>query len=361
MHATVLHMTNSKRLLIILIILTVAAGAFYIGINQRAPARNEQNQQQEPDDSNIPSNNTEQPTPTPPSTNTTAAPKASPVPTTPPSSQIQNKGRVILTLTDDAVSINTIDSLFITFSTIAVLNNSNTWVSLGSNSLTYDLMQLRLSSKPEVMYDIFIGGGTYSQLQFTVSSVVVIKNGLAKTAKLPSSTVTIPLSVPITNGQISAIALDIIADKSLHITENGQYIFSPVLRVDTTSEIQTIQKSGSTVEFFGGYPRFSSIYGMIETGAIVKDSDGIDSLSRVELVDNIFVLIPYAIKRSDLTVTPKTAIDMALVGAHITNVSAVYAVVLDKKPAWLVSGYLNGNITNVYVNGSTGVVEKVTY
>ena len=269
-------------------------------------------------------------------------------------------GRLILTITDDTVPIQDVSSVLFIMSSLSARNANAKWIPLSAQTYTYDLLQLKRDGKQELVFDINIPVNTYNQLSLVVDSVVIIKNGIAQTAKLPSNTVYIPISLPLRSNQIAAIALDIAADKSIHTTNTGRFIFAPVVDVNVLGEIQTVQKSGSKVEFFNGLPKFIGSYGMDEAGTMQKNSSGIDSLSHIELVGNIFVLIPHSLNRSLFTVAPNEAMNTALNGGYISQVTAMYAELLEKKPVWRINGITSsGASSTIYVNAETGSIEKV--
>lgn len=359
-------MINSKTLRIVLILLVAVAALFYAvkytpqtdtgnieGIDENGEKTN---------DSTVPPVGTTDSVSKPPSSASAPPLSSSVTPSVVPApSQPQKGGRLVLAITDNAVSLEDTDAVYLSINGVSAQHTGKGWITISNELRTYDLLKLRREGKLELMFDLTTEEGTYNQLRLVISSVIIVKNGLANSAKLPSGTIIIPLAFPVKNGQISSVVLDIMADKSIHITQTGQYIFSPVLHVDTASEIQSVQKSGSKVEFFGGYPRYSLDFGMDETGAMVRNSSGIDSLSRIELIGNTYVLIPHSIDRSSLTVTPAAAIDTARNGAYIDGVLSVHAVLLDKQPTWLVNGSTNGNVLKIYVSGITGAVLKVEY
>ena len=292
----------------------------------------------------------------------------SPPPETKPSSQTpppvasvpsKGSGRILLAITDDTVPIAEIESIYVSFNSIAARNAAGNWVPISNELRVYDLLKLKRESKLELMFDTTIPDGMYNNLRLTIDSVVIVKNGLPNTAKLPNNILYLPVSLPLRSGQTAAIMIDIMADKSIHTTAKNQLVFAPVLRIDALGEIQTVQKSGSKVEFFGGLPKYAASFGMTETGNMEQNSLGIDSLSRIEIEQNIYVLTQHSIDRTLFTVSPGTAMETAKNNAYLTEISAVYGTILEKKPTWRVAGSINGSKINVFVNGTDGSVIKV--
>lgn len=365
-------MNSSYKTLIVLgIFLIIVSGGYLI---LRTPSTTPESESHPQSEQN--KNPEEQPMPEPLPANEPTSPPSSEKPLTtsptggtftpPPassqkpssSSQTQRTSRLLLTITDDAVAITDIDSIFMSTTNIEARNANNQWISVTDQLRTYDLLKLKRESKMELMLDTIIPEGTYNQLRIKIESVVVIKNGLANTVRLPSNTVILPFSLPLRTGQTAALMLDIQADKSLHISADNQYIFAPVIHMDALGEIQIVQKSSSKVEFFGGLPKYAASFGMIETGAMQQNSLGIDSLSRIEIENNVFILTPHSLDRSIFTVTPGSAMETAKNSAYLTQITAVYATLLEKRPTWRISGTLNGRSINVYVDGINGSMVK---
>lgn len=342
-------MTNKNTFFIIVLVVIVLAGIAFVFLD--TPENKEQASTEE--EKTISNGETSKPPSSSPST---------PSSTTPPPSASTNSetGRLLFAITDDTLPINDVSSVFFTMSSLTARNSKGKWITISNTKHTYDLLQLKRDGKQELVLDTTIPIGTYDQLSFVVDSVVMVKNGIAQTAKLPASTIYVPLSLPLRSNQTAAILLDIVADKSLHVINTGQLVFAPVFEINTLGEIQTVQKSGSKVEFFSGLPKFAGSYGMDETGTIRKDSLGIDSLSHIELVGDIFVLIPQSLDRSLFTISPSEAIHTAVNGNYISQVAAIYAELFEKKPVWRVQGIIgNGTAVSVYVNAKTGSIEKV--
>lgn len=348
-----------KKILIVGILAAGLVAVWYVGGGLTRPSSETENQPSteggalpSPEERNIEETTETTPTASP-------LPKPAQSQTKPAQQSVASTGRVVFAITDDTVPIANVDSVFITLQNMSAHSPTKGWVTLNNDLRTYDLLKLKREGKLEFMFDGIIPEGTYTQLRFTVSSVVLTLNGIGQTAKLPSNTVIVPIQFSAKNKQISAVTLDFTADKAIHITNANQYIFAPVIKINTLGEIQTVQRSGSKVEFFGGYPKFASTKGMNEEGIMTNNAPGIDSLSTIEIERNIFVIVPHSIARSSLSVSPSAAMDAAIQGGYVAQVTSIHAVILDKKPSWRISGISSGRSVNIYVDGATGVVIKI--
>jgi hypothetical protein len=290
----------------------------------------------------------------------TAPPQTDSSVSAPSSAAPKETGRLFVTVTDNTVPINSVDSIFLTISDLTARNDQGQWVSISSAVYTYDLLQLKLQTKEELALDTQYPADMYDNLSFKISGVAVVSNGIAKTAILPAHTIYMPINLLLTPGRAYAISLDFAADKSLHSTNTQQYVFAPVVTITVTGEIQTVQRTGTQIEFAGGLPKFNARYGMDELGTIRKNSTGIDSSSALEIWNGKFALIPNAFKRSDFKQTPEEAMRAALDSSSLASIRAVYAHMLETQPYWRVEGLSPaGAITSVYAHAKTGVIEKV--
>ncbi|TSC72542.1 MAG: hypothetical protein G01um101470_307 [Parcubacteria group bacterium Gr01-1014_70] len=344
-------MQNSKIVFVTLAFVVFAVGAFYITTRiQPLPKNQPQGDAEQPSPQTAPANKNQ------PST----SPGSAKTPGTAPKSTTQIEGaRLVVAIKDDTVPLKDVSSILLSVTGISIHEPKKGWVVVSNELRTYDLLRLKQESRLELMFDINTQEGAYNQLRLTVGSVIVMKGGVAYTAKLPSGIIHIPFSLPVKNKQTSAITLDFIADKSLHTTGANEFIFAPVLTVNTFSEIDTVQQMGTKIEIFGGYPRFAGSFGMDENGDIKSNSNGIDSLSRIEIARNVFVLIPRSMERSRLQITPESAIDTAIAKAYITQARSVHAVMLGDNPAWEVLGVTTGRTVHVYIDGVSGGLVKV--
>ena len=108
------------------------------------------------------------------------------------------------------------------------------WMIINPVPHTYDLLQLR-NGASVVLGDTFLTAGHYTQIRLILgegSNVVV--NGITFPLIIPSGFQTgIKLNheFDIEPGTLYELMLDFNADQSIHLTGNGQYMMSPVIRV----------------------------------------------------------------------------------------------------------------------------------
>lgn len=113
-------------------------------------------------------------------------------------------------------------------------DSSSNWMIVNSVPHTYDLLQLR-NGAAVVIGDTFLTAGHYTQIRLIIGdSSNVVVNGIPFPLTIPSGMQTgIKLNheFDLTAGNLYELLLDFDADRSIHITGNGQYIMNPVIRV----------------------------------------------------------------------------------------------------------------------------------
>ncbi len=230
-----------------------------------------------------------------PKTGTTKSPSGSqqaPSERTSPTAS-KSKGRVIFALKDEFVSIDQIDSILFTVSEIQIQNPGKGWVTVMAEPKVYDLVKIYKSGTMEFLSEVYLDPGTYNQLRMAVGKVMIIKKGSAspEEAKLPSGELKIPARLQITKGENSSVEIDILSEKSLHTAADGKYIFMPVVRVETRSNVTSFQVRQNTVTIIGGAAVYDASFGMDENGN-AKDNYRLSPAAKLEIVDDKIKIIP---------------------------------------------------------------------
>jgi plastocyanin len=108
--------------------------------------------------------------------------------------------------------------------------------------------------------------GRYTQLRLNVTSLRVFKDSRIHEAKLPSGELKFVRGFDVRAGETTAITLDFDAEKSLHETGAGQYIFLPVIRLDITHDADVVPAEGGRARIKGTAE--SSEHAMNEKGEV---------------------------------------------------------------------------------------------
>lgn len=192
------------------------------------------------------------------------------------------EGKVVIGITDAATAIQGVSSIMITVDKVEVLSAAQGWITIGSGSKQYDLLQLKQTGAVALLADANISAGTYNQIRLTISKVEVISAGKVQVAKLPSGTLKIVGRLVVEEGKTATAVLDFLADKSLHLTGNGKFILAPVVKFQTKSDVLVEVRSDNTLKISGGKDEDEVSFGMDERGESKKDFE-FDADVKIEL------------------------------------------------------------------------------
>jgi hypothetical protein len=177
-------------------------------------------------------------------------------------------GRLVVTIGDAAANLSSISSINVTISSVEVHSSTNGWVTINSTPKTFNLLQLRASGLKDLLADVQLEPGHYEQIRLNISSVVVTDSNGTHVAKLPSGELKIVGQFDVKSNSTSTAELDVLANESLHLTGNGQYILAPVIRLDTKEDANVEIMNDSDVRVNRGNVMTHAKVGMDENGTV---------------------------------------------------------------------------------------------
>jgi hypothetical protein len=203
------------------------------------------------------------------------------------------QGRVVFSVTDAAADMSTISEINMKVNSVDVHSSTSGWMTVSTTPRTYSLLKLDAENKSELLADINANAGTYDQVRLNIDSInVITKAGATKTAKLPSGELKINTVLIVESDHTSSVNFDFLADKSLHMTGNGMYIFSPVVKTETKSSANVSVNSSNVVSVSGGNLDYENTIGMDIDGSVkanfqlksnAKLNIGSDNMIKLEL------------------------------------------------------------------------------
>lgn len=205
----------------------------------------------------------------------------------------KSQGRVIFALKDEFVSLDQIESILFTVKEMQVQNPAKGWITVMAEPKVYDLVKIYKSGTMEFLSEFYLDPGTYNQLRMVVGKVMIIKKGSAspEEAKLPSGELKIPARLQVVKGENSSVEIDILSEKSLHTATDGKYIFMPVVRIETRSNVTSFQVRQNLVTIIGGSAVYDASFGMDENGN-AKDNYRLSPAAKLEITDDKIKIIP---------------------------------------------------------------------
>ena len=162
------------------------------------------------------------------------------------------KGTAVFTITDAAANMGSVSEVKVTVDSVKVHSQTEGGVTVSNQAQTYDLLELKAQGSQALLANAQLDAGTYDQLRMDISQVVVVDAEGQHEAKLPSNQLIINGNLEVSEGTTSTATFDFIADESLHVTGNGQFIMAPVIQLETRSNADVSVKSDSSVEVKGG-------------------------------------------------------------------------------------------------------------
>ncbi|MES3031733.1 MAG: DUF4382 domain-containing protein [Patescibacteria group bacterium] len=216
----------------------------------------------------------------------TSNPSSAPVTSDNTNQNTGARGRVVFSVTDAAANMSAISEINMKVSSVAVHSATSGWMTVSTTPKTYSLLELNAESKSELLADADIKAGTYDQVRLMVDSVTIKTTaGATKTAKLPSGELKINTNLVVNADETASLNFDFLADKSLHITGNGSYIFAPVVKTETKSDANVSVDANSVVTVTGGRLDDTKTIGMDIDGS-VKLNFQIDAKKKLNLDSN---------------------------------------------------------------------------
>ena len=271
----------------------------------------------------------------------------------PVSKQSGAKGRLVFAIHSTGNPVDKLGAMLVPLESVLIHSTKDGWVTLLKSPQTFDLLFINRNRNPELVLDINVGEGQYDRLRIRFGEVVVLKGNIATPIKSISDEFNVPLNISVEKGRDSAFTLKFSADKSIHKTVGGTYIFAPVFNLNSRSQISTIQESGSRVEFFGGKPEFSAMFG-VDLNGNAKINYSIDPSFLLNFVQDVLVAMPYDIDRTNLEISAEDAISKALQSKLLSNVTSVILIMQGGDPVWQIFEESVGVSRSVFVDATTG-------
>ncbi len=198
----------------------------------------------------------------------------------------QAEGRVVFSVTDAATSMQGVTSVKMTVSKVEMHSATQGWVTVSNSAKQFDLLELKSKNEILVDADANVAADTYDQVRMKVDSVTVVKSGVSHDAKLPSGELKINGNVKVQDNSDASVKLDFIADQSLHETGKGEFIFAPVIKMQTRSGAAVEIASSGSVAINGGTVDTDTTDGMDVNGEM-KANFILDTTGGVEINNGV--------------------------------------------------------------------------
>ncbi len=203
------------------------------------------------------------------------------------SAEINTTGKVIFSVTGASLPINNITEVDLLIRKIEMHSTATGWITVTSTPITFHLSELKAKNALALAGSVDVLPGTYNQVRVTVGTVkVLLTNGTTINAKVPSNEIKLIGKIEVTSNTTSTVQLDFLADASLHVTGSGQYIFAPVIKMESRSNTNVTFPSPNRLEVMGGANAHIVTQGMDLRGEM-KEDFRIDKSDELKLEDGV--------------------------------------------------------------------------
>jgi hypothetical protein len=173
----------------------------------------------------------------------------------------------VFTISDKAANMSTVSSIVVTVDNVSVHRTGGGWRDISSAAKTFDLLKLNAQGVKALLAEMALEQGIYYELRLGISSVAVTDASGVHDAKLPSGMLKIVGRLAVNVNETSTVDFDFIANESLHITGNGEYILAPTVKLVTTHGSEA-NVTSSGVKIKGGRNDTDTTVGMDENGFV---------------------------------------------------------------------------------------------
>ncbi len=265
-----------------------------------------------------------------------------------------NLGRAVIAVTDAPATLQNVQSVTVTINQVELQGANQGWITVSETPKQVDLMQLKQASAMTLLADVNLPPDTYNKIRLNISQALVqVAGQAAKEAKLPSNKMELVGKLVVSADQTSTLVVDFELDKSLHVTGNGQYILTPVIKLTTQSATNVSVDANNQVKINSGTAEDSQTSGMDVDGT-VKSNFAFDG--EVELIDNTIHASSAAQSETGIKIAAKKAIDLAKASGKIDTALSIKLITQNNKKAWQITGLLNLLPVQVLIDATTGTV-----
>lgn len=176
------------------------------------------------------------------------------------------KGDVVFAITDAAANMGEVTAMEMTVNQIRVRAESGEWTTVSNETQTFDLLQLREMNMVQLMTQVQLQERNYDMVELNVSQVRVTNGSGTHTAMMINNRLQMECMLEVQTQTMATVNFDFIADESLHETTGGQYVFAPVVAVQTRTQAEVQVRNNNEVDISGGTVRTNAEIGMNISG-----------------------------------------------------------------------------------------------
>lgn len=175
-------------------------------------------------------------------------------------------GDVVFAITDAAANMGAVSKVEVTIDQIRVRAEGGAWTTVSNETQTFDLLQLRATNTVQLMTQVQLQERNYDMVELNVSQVRITNGSGTHTAMMINNRLQMECMLEVQTQTMATVNFDFIADESLHETTEGQYVFAPVVALQTRTQAQVQFRNNNEVDISGGTVRTNAQIGMNISG-----------------------------------------------------------------------------------------------
>ena len=258
-----------------------------------------------------------------------------------------------------------------------VAGSESKWITIVDTPNAFDL--LRVEQIHKFLGQQEIPAGTYTKIRFEISRAVVVAEGEAHIAKVPSGKLTFGRPFIVREGQTTVVTIDFDGQRSVHLNGQGDYILTPEVKLlvneplsdGNESSSRHDHASGKKMEIEGIIESISDTVLLLEGGltiAITSETEVEGTLSEglyieVEVIveaNGSFTAVEVEVKEKKGSGLPKLEIEGIIETMNgDTWTVAGYTVHLTGEAIWTVGGDSVTITTHAEIEGNPQVGDTV--
>ena len=175
-------------------------------------------------------------------------------------------GDVVFAITDAAADMGEVSKIEMTVNQIRVRAEGGEWTTVSSEEQTFDLLQLRAMNMVQLMTQVQLQERNYDMVELNCSRVRVTNGSGTHEALMINSRLQMECMLEVQTNTMTTANFDFMANESLQETTDGQYVFAPVIAVQTRTQAEVQIRNNNEVDISGGTVRTNAQIGMNISG-----------------------------------------------------------------------------------------------
>ena len=175
-------------------------------------------------------------------------------------------GDVVFAITDAAADMGEVSKIEVTMDALRVREEGGVWTNVSTETQTFDLLQLREMTTARLMAQARLQARNYDMVELNLSKVMVTNGSGAHEAYLVNNRLQMECTLEVQANTMTTASFDFLANESLHATTDGQYVFAPVIALQTRTRAEVQIRNNNEVDISGGTIRTNAEMGMNISG-----------------------------------------------------------------------------------------------